>query len=941
MANDFSYLDPGKLPDIASKKIRDLDDIDLFSGSLSNADPVEVGDVEIGFKAGAEGQIQVFNGLNDIDAEGVLGVTPAEVPEDQLAPQLELTTDFGWLKYRLAANASVNAGLAVDAGSLGIGLKGSLTLASYRRHGLDEVTKDAVVADVKDFKSILSAAQIAALDAGEAVAMFTDGQLTASVSLSWADVYSTTLDSLSRALATSKALALDASVGAELTADVMIGDSFQLIFSRAEPGVLKLAVRKAEVRNINAAFSAGVTARLKDPSVLENALNTILKNLYGDLGITRLENIIAKIDYASLPAAEKSFVDKAITRLGLDGPLGQIAQLRQAFTGIQDTLRDAAGKLKGQISGTAAEINGKIDDAVEEVLDKLLRNGLVSEVDDLINQVDPDNLTDEERKLLEAILERLGLTEEFDDAEDFLDQWEALKGRAETWLKDLAAKLTGNVDALADDAEELVNRIQGAVLDNDVVTRVNEILAEADRENLVDKGAAEIDKLLTELGVKKGIDKLKELEAKWQRVKEKASATIKQVAETKISVSFGMEYALLDTRTSLLEATMADAAITDSGKGYYTSLVLGDMRPVLAGLRQATRDDRLNLIRFFDEQTIERKFGFGFTLGFGTFSMIGRSSKDVKIVKRRDVKGRQMISFSGSQSYRAKMGSDHVYATLFSAEMDDYSADQAPSDFAYKLGLTWTVDEGKLKQDRLSAFVDQMVLWGALPENTDPKSYDKLDKYLGRKVTFSSTLSFDEKATRALILSFAAIDITAWSRALGAAMSWNKQPLLNMVSSRKKIYMAPWRSYLTTKMSERFDRTDWAEAAEHYFKQNGPRALCVREKRFANSQGNSTLGSLANMNPDLVEELQRFSKAMSGLANAIANGGDFSDIQKAFNGSTAFFARSHWTRALGQYCLAKLDDRPALLDGIEAAATITSGNTVTTIGSRLLPGGIS
>jgi len=942
----FSYIDPQSLPELVRKKrLRDLDDIELFSGSIKPSQPIPLGEAaRFSFKAEAKGVIFAFNGLNDVDGDGVLVPTgQAEVDEWTPRPLLELTKERAWLKYSL--DSALSAELSGGSGGLGFAADGekALKLNAYRRHALDRLLGEAAAADLSDFRIILNKEHVARLEEGDALSLHVAGRLDASLTLSWSDVFASQLGFLTRALKSAQPLFVDIKAGLTFTAGVSVRDAFTLAFSRADDGRIRVALKKANSRQDNAALTAGVTAQLRDPQHFEDAVNALLGQFFKDIGIDRIEKILAKANMQALSNAEKKIVSQLIDRLGLEGPLSSIAELRDRWNGLKSSLAEAADDLTGRLEGQGDALADKIDDAVASVLEALLHNSTVQEIDDLVDRLNPENLDEDERELLETLLNELGLSGQFEDAREFLGRYEALKARIQAWVESLADQLGEEVDGLEQRIDAAIQKVREALLGSDFVVKVDEILAGATRENIESVAVDKLDELLKEVGVHKAINKLQALNAKWKALKQKAGDAIRQAADAKVRVGFSLEYHALSSETSLLEALMTKEAILDESKGYHRHLLLGRLEPVLAALTAGPqRDKRLETQRYFFEKSVERRKAWGFTLGIGAWSAMGRDEVAFKLDERRRIEAgaeryQSQLNFAGTRSYRRRWGGEHAWTTIFSGSMAGYSEKQTPSadELRYGLQFNWSTRHSQLRRDGLKQLIDHAVLWRALPERQGmvANTESALQDLLGKTIAVDFHIELGDGAFRELLQSsFSIFDTFNFGQALAAGMHyWDKhKDVMGSVSQRRKIYGHPWFTYLNEMHRQPLDRNfinnsaDWGKRLESTLR-NQNRSLARSEGRnFGDNARYYLMSGLIALNGDLYPRWEAFVEAMRQLREAIDAKEPY-DFQAQFRTRiNHFFAQSHWVRALGHYALTQLALlRPQLLADVNAAATVT------------------
>ncbi len=364
-----------KLPDELARQIPDVKlqeqdiKVPVAQGDLTRENillpKVGLADFSLSFEAGGEASIRNFNSPGDVDESGVVGEASAQEVVDALRPQLLLGGDTGWMRYQLTARLKAAASASLSFLSGNVQGEVSVSLSDYRAHPLTRNMREAARADLKEPRLVARQEDLLKLGTGDAVAWQVRGQLQTGVELNWADLFTANLGSLAFARG-GELLGLKTSLKASLTARVSLTDDYQLSFSRPRPGRIQVAVRKVKSHEAALGAGLGVTVDFLDPAavrsqagaVLDALLGPAVRALAGQVGTkkdgTALEVMDALVEKASALKLEepyKKVLRAALERLGLDGQLAELANLKAAWEDFKKKVETALDKVaKAQIS---------------------------------------------------------------------------------------------------------------------------------------------------------------------------------------------------------------------------------------------------------------------------------------------------------------------------------------------------------------------------------------------------------------------------------------------------------------------------------------------------------------------------------------------------------------------------------------------------------------
>jgi hypothetical protein len=342
---DFTHT--GEIP---IKPLKDVG-VPLVGGSVSGSVEPAIGNVTFKLSAEADASIEVFNQKSDKDQDNVLGKMPLAEEDDifgkiSFPPQVELTDTDAWIKYRFRAQANASVGLKVppiSGISIGAKLDSSIKaiFADYRFHGRDENTPLAVAGDVVDKPVRLAAVKsdILGLRANEALSYQVRGELSASVTLSWSDVFSSGLSSLGGILGPNKLFILKAAPSASVSFHVGLVDDFQVVFTKGTAGRTRIAVKKTKAREIGLTAELNVGVTFLDEEPTKEVLNGLFESTFG-VPIAQLEAILAKATFEDLTPQQTKIKDQIIERLGLGPIFATLEDLKKKIAEVKEKVKD-------------------------------------------------------------------------------------------------------------------------------------------------------------------------------------------------------------------------------------------------------------------------------------------------------------------------------------------------------------------------------------------------------------------------------------------------------------------------------------------------------------------------------------------------------------------------------------------------------------------------
>ena len=112
------------------------------------------------------------------------------------------------------------------------------------------------------------------------------GNVEATVTVSWSDVFSAAVPALSRILRSQQAIALKVKAGASVSATVSLSDEFMVVFSRADATNIRVALKKARASSVGLSLRAGVSVEFADSQAVADAATSLAEGVLGESGAT-------------------------------------------------------------------------------------------------------------------------------------------------------------------------------------------------------------------------------------------------------------------------------------------------------------------------------------------------------------------------------------------------------------------------------------------------------------------------------------------------------------------------------------------------------------------------------------------------------------------------------------------------------------------------------
>ena len=307
---------------------------DVLKAELAPSQSFDLGKATLAVSATATTTVAVFNDANDPDTDGVIGLADADTADGALVPHLKVGTGL-WLKLRAEAGIKANAGMDLtEVVGIEAGASASVAVAHYHAVPGDRLAAVALVEAVTAPAFAARLDHVLALPVGDAVMFRRGGSISAGVSVSASDLFTGQIGTLGRLLGSKGPIVLSFTAGTTLDFDVSVKDEFVVVFSRHGKDAWRAGLRKAHASTVAAAAGAGVEAKLKNPKAVEKIAREALASAVGQ-PLAKVKALLAKGTLADLKPAEKKLFDAVADRLGVDGVITTLGELRARITELE------------------------------------------------------------------------------------------------------------------------------------------------------------------------------------------------------------------------------------------------------------------------------------------------------------------------------------------------------------------------------------------------------------------------------------------------------------------------------------------------------------------------------------------------------------------------------------------------------------------------------
>ncbi|WPQ63817.1 hypothetical protein SIO70_02955 [Chitinophaga sancti] len=311
--------------------------------------PVALSNVTFTFGAGAEFDVMLFNDEDDQDVDNILSVKDTALTFN--------TSSETYLKYTTALSAKANGQISLkDLGfDMDLTAAGSAKSLFYKQHNNGEAINAAFLSDIKSFQTILRKDDVQSLAEGDALGFIVNGKLSASLKISWSNIFSQTLSFITRLLPAPVTLDINFSPSVSASFDVSILDDFSYILIKEAEDQCRVDFRRKIGKTISGSAGLDIKVGFAEPDQVKEQLiaiyDQISKAIFGSdskeivstienwqQGITDasqqrlIEKLLAYFGLENVPASANALLDKvlALKKKVIDG-ITCIAKLNVEF----------------------------------------------------------------------------------------------------------------------------------------------------------------------------------------------------------------------------------------------------------------------------------------------------------------------------------------------------------------------------------------------------------------------------------------------------------------------------------------------------------------------------------------------------------------------------------------------------------------------------------
>ncbi len=261
--------------------------------SLSASPSIPLGGTTaIKLQATSSADLTVFTSIpqsKDKDPDAVLLPRDSAAGNDAPPPLVEGSPSPRgeyWVKYGIEGKLDESIGAPVLANlKLGFDTSETLRFCDYRLHPPTSILGTCVEQDMRDGQFALTLDDIKALQPGEAISLRRTASISASVTLSWADIFTEALGTLA-SLANLPGLGVEVDLGASISVSITAADDFRVVFAGLSDDRVRVAITKAKTKKLAAGGKLGVTAQIAgfDQADAQKLLEDLLGSTYTSLG---------------------------------------------------------------------------------------------------------------------------------------------------------------------------------------------------------------------------------------------------------------------------------------------------------------------------------------------------------------------------------------------------------------------------------------------------------------------------------------------------------------------------------------------------------------------------------------------------------------------------------------------------------------------------------
>jgi hypothetical protein len=444
----------------------------------------------------------------------------------------------------------------------------------------------------------------------------------------------------------------------------------------------------------------------------------------------------------------------------------------------------------------------------------------------------------------------------------------------------LGASITAGFDAQLADPEAFKNAYTAIATGvfGMVESKLDEIKALASFDNLSDQERQLVGELMERLGLSVE-DQIEDLKKKISDVESKIKKGIEIAANTTAKLSFEYEYDRLTEFQSIIEADLTLSGL----ESVHQSALFGRVKNIV--------DDGtdIKITRFFYQKSTLVKHAWGFNLGFGSWSAMGKDTRSFKTIETRNRHGHVKLSTIGLRGYESDyMGEQREFSLGFDATMPEFKATTPDvSDFELGFTLIDSTEQASLDGTEFDDLIDSLAVWGLTPsvekENiSEAKGTLKSALVEATDIKLTKVMKISHETFVNLLPALSNYDVHTLANCLAAALPIDNRdmPLREAVSFRKALYSPLFVDYLNKRIR---DHNQMADAASSFLRRQGYPKLARQEKMWRNVvQKDRRIAGVVHNHRSIRTDLSNLCKGFLKLQKSYTQGGSISNLKDAF-----------------------------------------------------------
>lgn len=295
--------------------------------------PVTLSDVTFSFGAGAEFDVMLFNDEDDRDGDNILSVKDTAMTFN--------TSSEAYLKYTTTLSAKANGQLSLkDLGfDMDLTAAGAAKSLFYKKHNNGDAINAAFLSDLKSFQTILLKDDVQRLAEGNALGFIVNGKLSASLKISWSNIFSQTLSFITGLLPAPVTLDINISPSVSASFDVSITDDFSYIVIKEAGEQCRVDFRRKTGKTIAGSagldIKVGFTEQDKVKEQLIDIYDQICKSIFGS-DSKEIVSTIEKWQQGITDASQKLLIEKLLAYFGLENVPASVNALLDKVLALQE-----------------------------------------------------------------------------------------------------------------------------------------------------------------------------------------------------------------------------------------------------------------------------------------------------------------------------------------------------------------------------------------------------------------------------------------------------------------------------------------------------------------------------------------------------------------------------------------------------------------------------